>query len=115
MGKRTKGQIHRDAVNSIVYRACGILRASIVQMEHACLEMGYPDASYGKNTEEEAESLVRHLLEALADDSPSLAKQAIEEADDENQIDSHTLEVYSDSVASASMSIIRNAMGVENA
>lgn len=110
MRKTPVSHIQREAVNVILSRVSQILQAVAVQVEHAQLQLGFPNPTIDSACEEEATSLIRHLLDCLADELPACAVRALEEADTYDELSSHEIEWLQELVIDAATDAIREVI-----
>ena len=107
---RTKSAVHVEAVNSILYRICQMLKAVSTHIDAAAQDLGYPLAAHDNELAEEASVLAKHLLDVMTEDLPNDVRRAIVDADEDDVIDEHTFEVYQDSVRDAVLRAIESAI-----
>jgi dsRNA-specific ribonuclease len=81
-----EGQLSKvriKAVHAVLYRISQMLEAIKVQIEHKQGELGFPKAKITKTMEDEAESLLASLMEAVKDDLRGWVRMAISEEDEQ--------------------------------
>lgn len=84
--------VHDDAVDIIMQKSCKLIQCARVHLEHAQMQLGYPEMSYDMECEEEVKPLVSSFLENLADELPVPVRHAILSADQYGIVTDHNLE-----------------------